>query len=130
MAVARSFVEEVLVPQRQDSPVRIGLELDGHEGFTFGRRVPRPGEDELLVLHEFEIGAGDLTALAVRRAKTDAIAAPGPCLDLRAELLRPRRSEPAGDLVRIGPSAEDLARGHPETALEPQDRLRGEIGDA
>src|SRR5882672_5619143 len=58
--VTRALVEELLVGQRQQRAVAIGLEQHRDQRFALRRAVPCPGEYELLVRPHLAVGAADL----------------------------------------------------------------------
>src|SRR5262245_34781765 len=59
VAIARALVEELLVGQRQQRAVAIGLQQDRDQRFALRRAVPGPGEHELLVWPHLAIGAAN-----------------------------------------------------------------------
>src|SRR5207244_10665393 len=65
VAVARALVEELLVGQRQQPAVTIGLEQHRDQRFALRRRVPCPGEHKLLVRQHLAVDAADLVPLVV-----------------------------------------------------------------
>src|SRR6188472_2150749 len=75
VAIACSFIEELLVQQCQDRACAVWLDGDGDERLALLRRVPGPGEDELLVRHYLPIDAADLVTLAVFGVEGDSVMA-------------------------------------------------------
>src|SRR5712675_1462750 len=65
--VARRLIEELLVRQRQDRAVIVGLEVDRDLRFALGRALPGPGEDQLAVGHDLAIDAAHALVRAVGR---------------------------------------------------------------
>src|SRR5581483_8140643 len=59
VAVARRFVEEALVRQRQDTAGAVGLDVDGDERLALRRALPGPSEHQLPVRHDLAIHAAD-----------------------------------------------------------------------
>src|SRR5579871_1268902 len=75
VAVARLVVEELLVGERQERAVAVGLEIDGDQRLALRRALPGPGEHQFPVRHELPIDAADVVIFAARRAHQPAIAA-------------------------------------------------------
>ena len=67
VAVARGRVEELLMRQRQQRAVAVGLDQDRHQRLALRRRLPGPGEYELLVRDDLAIMPADVMLLAIRR---------------------------------------------------------------
>src|SRR5260370_17478647 len=63
VAVAGSFVGELLMGERQRGRVACGHELDCHQGLPLRRAAPGPGENQLAVFHHFAKLAADLALL-------------------------------------------------------------------
>src|SRR5262245_39931673 len=127
MAVARALVEELLVGQRQQRAVTVGLEQHRDQRFALGRAVPGPGEHELLVRLYLAVDAANLVPplFGVRdHSITPADAEVG--LGLHA--LDPLRSEPARYLRGVGPGFVDLGRRRVDAALDDEAWLGGEAG--
>src|SRR5262245_37791694 len=96
MAVARSFVEELLVGQREQGAVAVARELDRHHRLALGRRPPGPGEYELAVRHHLAEGSAHVVLLAVAApAHHDAIAAADAGVSLRQHRIAGERTEPS-----------------------------------
>src|SRR5262249_41403302 len=94
MTVARGFVEELLVGQREQGPVAVAFELDRHQRFALRRGPPGPGENELPVRHDLAERSAHVVLLAARRAHHDAIAAADTGVGLGQRQLECGRAEP------------------------------------
>src|SRR3982074_822773 len=95
MTVARRFVEELLVGQRQQGAVAVGLELDRHQRFSFRRGPPGPGEDKPAVRHDLAERPAHIVLLAALCAPDAAIAAADARVGLGQYRLACNRAEPA-----------------------------------
>src|SRR5215467_2890503 len=94
MAVARALVEELLVGQRQQRAVAIGLEQHRDQRFALRRAMPGPGEHELLVRPHLAVDAPNLV-LAVPGVRGQPIAPANTQVGLRLGALDPPWPEPA-----------------------------------
>src|SRR5262249_60650974 len=128
MPIARVLVEELLVSEREQRAVAVGLDFDGHQRLSLWRRFPRPGEDEFVVGHEFAIDAADVVLLAVWTLHLPAIAPADTRVALDLEHFDFAGTHPAFYLFRIGPGREDFGRRGFEPALERETRFRGGFG--
>ena len=88
MVVARLLVEELLVRQRQDRAVAVGLEVDRDLRFALRRAAPRPAEDQPAARHDLVVDAAHVVLAAVIAAKADMEAAAHPDVGLGGAGLR------------------------------------------
>ena len=83
MAVARGFVEELFMVQRQQRAAAVRLQRHRDLRFPFRRRVPCPAERDPGVRRHFAIDAADLKILAIAAFEADAVAAADAQIDVR-----------------------------------------------
>src|SRR6476660_8030503 len=132
MVVARGLIEQLLVVEREQRAVAVGLQGDRHQRFTFRRRMPGPAEHQPLVRHHLAIDAADIVILTVFLAEADAVTPADPGVDvrlLRAWLDR-RWREPARHSLRVGPRGVDFLGRRIETTFEGEARSIDEAGGA
>src|SRR5262252_9967778 len=123
MTIARLLVEELLMRERQERAVAVRLDLDRDQRFALGCAFPGPGEDQLLVRHEFAVNTADIVLFAVRGFHQPAITSAGPRLALDLEHFDFAGAHPAFHFFRVGPSREDFRGRRVEPALEGEARL-------
>src|SRR5262245_14397395 len=83
MAVAGSFIEELLVNVRYVGTLARALERHRHERDPLRRALPCPAEDEPLVRDDLAVGASDTMLFAARHLQHDAIADADPGVGFR-----------------------------------------------
>src|SRR4029077_11751405 len=125
MTIARLFVEKLLVREGEQRAVAVRLALDRDERFQLRRRFPGPGEDELLVRHEFAIDAADVVLFAGWALHQPAITPTDAGIALDLEHFDFAGTHPAFHFFRIGPGREDFGRRRFEPPLERETWFRG-----
>ena len=126
MVVARLLVEELLVRQRQDGAVIVGLEVDRDLRFALGRALPGPREDQLAVGHDLAIDAAHAVMLAIGRPELHAEAAADPEIGLGdGGVGMAGDAPPADHFFRLRPGLVELRRRRFEAPLEGEAGLAG-----
>src|SRR5476649_254009 len=118
VVVARLLVEELLVRERQDRAVGVGLDVDGDLRLTLGRRAPRPAEDQLAVGHDLFVGAAHVVLLAGVALEADMEAAADAQVRLGGAGGLVVATPPAHHLRGLRPGFVDFFRRGFESALE------------
>src|SRR5712671_3675999 len=116
VAVAGSFVGELLMGERQGGRVACGHELDRHQGLPLRGAAPSPGENQLAVCHHFAKLAADLVLLTARGAHHHTITSAHARICFRQQDFVCAGTEPAFQRFRAGPGAEAALRRRPELA--------------
>src|SRR5262245_21595975 len=83
MAVAGSFIEELLVNERYVGTLARAFERHRHERHPLRCALPCPAEDEPLVRDDLAVGTSDTMLFAARHLQHDAIAAANPGISFR-----------------------------------------------
>ena len=108
MVVARLLIEELLVRQRQDRAVAVGLEVDRDQRAALRCRAPCPAEHQPATRHDFLVDAAHIVLAAVIAAKADMEAAAHPDIGLGSAGRRIGRAPPADHFFRDGPGFVDF----------------------
>src|ERR1700675_4180158 len=82
MAVPRGLIEQLLMVQRQQRAIAVGLQRDRHLRFTLRCRMPRPAERQYPVPPHLAIDAGDFVMPAVLHLEAAPVAAADPRIDI------------------------------------------------
>src|SRR5258708_15976779 len=115
--VARRLIEELLVRQRQDRAVIVGLEVDRDLRFALGRALPGPGEDQLAVGHDLAIDAAHALVRAVGRPELHVEAAADAQVGLGdGRLVVAGDAPPADHFFRLRPAWLALAARPPDAS--------------
>src|SRR5262249_62285291 len=118
MPIACLLVEELLVGEREHRTVAVRLDFDRHQRFALRLRLPSPGEDKLLIRHEFAINAADIMLFAGGALHQPTIKSPNVWGALVVEHFDFARTHPAFYFFLIVASRENLGPLPVELGLE------------
>src|SRR5258708_6453107 len=118
MAVARFLVEKLLMRERKQCAIAVALERQRHQGLALRRRLPGPGEHQLLVRHDLAIDAADVVFFSVRCFHEPTITAADARIAFGAEHLDFAGTHPARYFFRVRPRLEDFRWRRVEPALD------------